>query len=138
MVLCSDVAVQIYAHLSWTTIDRHPRIGETERDLLRRFLPTRAHKHGARVLALGIVSDHLHLVLEIPGEFNVPKMVQSMKGASARVANRDPDVSKTGLRWARGYDFRSVSPKALKRAVAYVNGQGSRHPDAVISTKARG
>ena len=33
---------------------------------------------------------------------------------------------------AQGYDFRSVSPKALERAVAYVTGQDSRHPDAVI------
>ena len=131
------MAIQLYAHLSWTTVDRHPMIGVTEREFLRSFLPAQAHRHGASVLALGVVSDHLHLVLEIPGEFNVPKMVQSMKGASARVANRDPEVSKTGLRWARGYDLRSVSPKALKRAVAYVNGQDSHHPDAVISTKAR-
>ena len=108
-------------------------IGVTERDFLARFLTARAGKHGAKVLALGIVSDHLHLILEIPGEFNVPKMVQSMKGASARVANRDPDVSKTGLRWARGYDFRSVSPRLLRSAVAYVNGQDSRHPEAAIS-----
>ena len=107
-------------------------IGVTERDFLKRFLPARAAKHGAEVLALGVVADHLHFILEIPGEFNVAKMVQSMKGASARVANRDPEVSKTGLRWARGYDFRSVSPRALELAVAYVNGQNSRHPDAVI------
>ncbi len=126
------MAIQLYAHLSWTTVDRHPMIGVTEREFLRSFLPAQACRHGARVLALGIVSDHLHFVLEIPGEFNVSKMVQSMKGASARVANRDPEVSLTGLRWARGYDFRSVSPRALRRAIAYVNEQDSRHPESRI------
>ena len=126
------MAIQLYAHLSWTAVDRHSMLGVTERAFLRNFLTAQARRYDARVLALGVVSDHLHLVLEIPGEFNVPRMVQAMKGASARVANRDASISKTGLRWARGYDFRSVSPRALRRAIAYVNGQDSRHPDLAI------
>jgi REP element-mobilizing transposase RayT len=121
------MAIQLYTHLSWTTVDRRPMIGVKELEFLRRFLPARVSQHGVKILAMGAVSDHVHLILTLPGEFNVPKMVQALKGASARIANRDPEVSTTGLRWERGYDLRST-------AIQYVNNQASRHPDSAIST----
>ena len=110
-------------------------IGDPEVRFLKQFLPARTRQLGADVLAIGIVCDHVHLIQQLPGEFNVPKLVQSLKGASARIANRDPAISLTGLRWARGYDFRSLGPRALRRAIDYVKNQAARHPDSAISPR---
>ena len=126
------MAITLFVHLTWTTLDRRPMIGVSEAKFLRGFIPARAHTFGAKTLAMGIVQDHLHVILEIPGEFNIPKMVQSLKGASSCIINRESNVSQTRIRWCSGYDLRSVSPSHLPAAIAYVKGQGDRHPDLSI------
>ncbi len=100
------MTTQLYVHLTWTTAHRHSMIGPRERNFLRDFLPAACREHGATVFAVGIVSDHVHMILSLPSEVSIPKLVQRLKGASARNANRDDKVSRTGIRWARGYDLR--------------------------------
>jgi REP element-mobilizing transposase RayT len=124
--------VVILVHLSWTTYRRMPMIGHTEARFLQRFLPAEAQRHGAQVLAMGIVGDHVHLILRLPSSYDVPRMVQGLKGASARLVNRDPR-SRVGLRWASGYHATSLSPRRLARAIAYVRGQAERHPELAIT-----
>ncbi len=118
----------LYAHLTWTTFRRKPLIDGGVAIFLRKFLPATARRCGADLLAVGIVNDHVHALLLLPSQIDVPKLVQALKGASARVANRDGIVTGEKLRWANGYDLRSVSPQALDRARAYVESQEAKHP----------
>ena len=120
--------VRIYVHLSWTTFARLPLITPQVSDFLRRFLLAEAKRHGARVIELGIVRDHVHVVLELPPAFDVPRLVQGLKGASARIANRDGVAGHESLQWAQGYDLRSVGLRQLPAVVAYVRQQSRRHP----------
>jgi REP element-mobilizing transposase RayT len=122
----------LFVHLSWTTVRRMPMVGLSEARFLGRFLPAEAKRLGAAVIATGMVCDHVHLVLRIPGRIDMPRLVQGLKGASARLANKDQTISLTGLRWAHGYHLVSVSPRNLQAAVAYVKGQSGRHPDRAI------
>jgi REP element-mobilizing transposase RayT len=122
----------LFVHLSWATFRRMPMVGLSEARFLGRFLPAEARRQGAAVVAMGMVCDHVHLVLRIPGRIDMPRLVQGLKGASARLANQDQTISLTGLRWAHGYHLVSVSPRNVKAAVAYVTGQRARHPDRAI------
>lgn len=124
----------LFVHLSWTTFRRMPMVGPTEARFLGRFLPAEARRHGATTIALGMVCDHVHLILRLPGRLDLPRLVQGLKGASARLANQDERISRTGLRWAHGYHLVSVSPRNLRPAVEYVRGQSGRHPDRAIPT----
>ncbi len=94
-------------------------------DFLRRFLPREAKRHGARLLASGIVADHVHVVLQLPPVTN-PRLIQGLKGASARLANRDGLMPRAPLRWAEGYDLRSVGVRQLGTVLAYVENQAAR------------
>ena len=107
-------------------------IGPRERAFLREFLPAEASRPGAGVLAVGMVSDHVHLLLQLPAAFDVPRLVQGLKGASARLASKDAAKSLVGLRWAKGYHAVSVSPGALADTIVYVRTQAQRHPDRAI------
>src|SRR5437016_1311943 len=80
---------RFYAHLSWTTWARLPLIDERVAHFLGPFLLAEAKRHGARVMEMGIVRDHVHLLLELPPVYDAPRLVQGLKGASARIANRD-------------------------------------------------
>src|SRR5207249_3752076 len=78
------VPVRLYVHLTWTTLQRQPLINHGVADFLRRFLPREAKRHGARLLASGVVADHVHVVLQLPPVTNIPRLIQGLKGASAR------------------------------------------------------
>ncbi len=126
------VPVRLYALLTWTTQRRLPLIHLEAAAFLRRVLPTIASRHGTRVIELGIVRNHVHVVLELPPRPDVPRLVQGLKGASARIANRDGIMTRAKLRWADGYDLRSLGVRDLKRAINYVRAQSERHPDVAL------
>jgi REP element-mobilizing transposase RayT len=119
--------VRIYAHLSWITFARAPLITERVAEFLCRFLLEEATRHGARAIEIGVVRDHVHMLIELPAAFDVPRMVQGLKGASARLANRDGYAGHTPIKWASGYDLRSVGLKQLRNVAEYVRGQEGRH-----------
>ena len=124
--------VVFFAFLTWKTFRCMPMIGVREAAFLNRFLPAEVRRHGASMIALGMVRDHVHMVLRLPGQIDLPRLVQGLKGASARLINRDARNSLTGLRWAAGYSAYSVSPRNLDAVVRYVKGQATRHPDRAI------
>jgi len=124
--------VILFVHLTWTTYLRKPMIGPGEARFLGRFLPAEAQRHGAQVIAMGMVSDHVHLILRLPATWDLPRLVQGLKGASARLATQDQAISGRSLRWARGYHAQSVGPRQLSFAVEYVKRQAQRHPERAI------
>src|SRR6266702_4773699 len=101
-------------------------------EFLRRMLPTIAHRHATTILGIGIVRNHVHLVLDLPPLVDVPRLVQGLKGASARIANRDGVMPRAKLQWATGYDLRSVGVRDVRRAITYVRSQNQRHPDMAL------
>ncbi len=124
--------VRIYALLTWTTLRRLPLIHTSAAAFLHRLLPEIARRHGTRVIELGIVRNHVHLVIELSPRIDIPRLVQGLKGASARIANRDGVMPRARLRWANGYDLRSLGTRDLSRAIRYVRTQAERHPELAI------
>ena len=118
---------RFYAHLSWTTWARLPLIDENVANFLGPFLLAEAKRHGARVVEIGIVRDHVHLLVELPPVYDAPRLVQGLQGASARIANRDGHAGRGSLRWEKGYDFRSVGIRQLAGVTAYVRDQELKH-----------
>ncbi len=119
--------VSIYAHLSWTCWARLPLIDQPVAEFLLPFLLGEAKRHGARVIEIGVVPNHVHLLLELPPAYDVPRLVQGLKGASARLANRDGHSRNKSLRWDSGYDLRSVGMKQLPQVANYVRLQELKH-----------
>jgi putative transposase len=124
--------VRLFALLTWTTLRRVPLIHAGAATFLRQMLPAIAERHGTRVIEIGIVRNHVHLVIELPPRPDIPRLVQGLKGASARIANRDGVMPRAPLRWADGYDLRSLGVRDLRQAIAYVQDQSVRHPELAI------
>ena len=124
--------VRLYGLLTWTTLRRLPLIHQNVAGFLRRVLPRIAERHNVRVVEIGIVSNHVHVIVELSPCPDIPRLVQGLKGASARIANRDGYMPRARLRWAAGYDFRSLGVRDLQRAIAYVRDQARRHPELAI------
>jgi putative transposase len=130
--------ITLYALLTWTTRDRAPLIDAAGAAFLRTFLPKAAELRRARVISMSVVQDHVHVLLYLDGLIDIPQLVQRLKGASARIANRDHVLGTVQLRWAKGYDLRSVSPRAVPAAEAYLASQSLRHPGLAIIESVEG
>src|SRR5437867_11780216 len=124
--------VRLYGLLTWTTWRRLPLLHLVVAEFLRRVLPEIARRHDARIVEMGIVRNHVHLIVELSSRPDLPRLVQGLKGASARIANRDGCMPRARLRWADGYDLRSLSVRDLARAIRYVRTQATRHPELAV------
>jgi len=130
------MGARLYLHVTWTTLNRLPLISESVRRFLDGFLRTKAKQHRTNVLAVGMVSDHVHMVVEVEPVFDLPALMQGLKGASARIANRDGHAELRPLQWSAGYDARTVGVSQLRSVINYVTTQASHHPDRAIPGKA--
>ncbi len=75
--------VRLYAHLTWTVLRRLPLLNPEVARFLDRFLRQEAARHSARVLATGIVSNHVHAIVQLPPVIDIPRLVQGLKGGNS-------------------------------------------------------
>jgi putative transposase len=116
----------------WTTRERKATIDLGVARFLERFLPAVARQERAGVHALGIVQTHIHLLLQLHPTTSIPRLMQRLKGGSSVLANREGHARQYPLRWTRGYNIVSVSPRALPAVRAYVLGQARHHANEAI------
>ncbi len=100
--------------------------GERAR-FLERYLQATARHYRARVLAIGMVSTHVHVLMRFEPVTVLCEVVQALKGGSATVANREIREGPP-LRWARGYSMHTLSERSLEAVRAYLGRQVEHHP----------
>jgi REP element-mobilizing transposase RayT len=122
---------KLFVHITWTTRDRAPLIDLTLARFLTRFLRQVGAQERARVLEIGMVADHVHILVRLHPTTAIPRLMQRMKGGSA-VLGTTPTPGHSGLRWAKGYSLHSVNPKQLGSVRDYLRAQPSRHPHLAI------
>lgn len=124
---------RLLVHIVWTTRDRAPILDLPRARFLAENLPVIVRQERGRVLAIGIVATHVHLIIRLHPTTSLPRLLQRLKGGTAHRINTDTDCPGPTLRWAKGYSVTSVSPDNLGRALTYVRCQHRRHPDQAIS-----
>ena len=123
---------RLYVHIVWTTRGRERSIDAPVARFLARFLPAVARQERTGLHALGIVRTHVHVLQQLHPTTNISNLLQRLKGGSSVLANREGHAGVRPLRWAKGCNIESVSPRALDAARAYVLNQPQHHPDKAI------
>jgi putative transposase len=125
---------RIHVHVTWTTRQREPLIDAAAMGILERLLPSIARQERAVVLELGVVRTHVHLLLRLDPTTCIPRLLQRLKGGSSVIVNRERgSTARCALRWAKGYNIDSISPRAVPAVRAYVRDQAIRHPEQAIA-----
>jgi putative transposase len=123
----------IYFHILWSTRDHRRLITRDGARFLDRTLRTIAEQERTRVLALGIVTTHVHLLVRAHPMTAVPRLLQRLKGASSALAGRAlRQTPGRQLQWAPGYTIHTVSPSVVAKLADYVRNQAVRHPREAI------
>jgi putative transposase len=83
-----------------------------------------------RIIAMEVMPDHVHMLIEAPPKFSPTKIIQTLKGISARRMREEfleeikKHIWKEGTLWATGYYVGSVSDKATTEMVEeYIKNQ---------------
>jgi len=120
---------RLFYHLVWTTRERRPLLDASAFRFLERYLKSVARQEHARILALGVVRTHVHVLFEARTTTALPRLVQRFKGGSSALINREGHAEgPVPVRWARGYAIHTVGTRGLSAARAYVANQGAHHP----------
>ena len=106
-------------------------IDAATRAFLQEYFRKIAVQERATIVSLGFLQTHVHLLIRTGPRFDLPRLVQLLKGGSSHAASRQPG-NLLGLRWNREYSVTSVSPKLVPQAVAYIESQDGRHPSEAI------
>ena len=123
---------QTYYHVIWGTKHREQLINEEREELIRTSLLSTAIEHDAIVRAVGVMPDHVHVVMSIPPKCAVAELIGRMKGLSSRRANMTGDGRAGGFAWQPEYGVFTFGHRALDDIVSYVENQREIHARRLI------
>ncbi len=117
---------KLYAHLIFSTKNRHPFLDDAIRPRAHAYLATVIRNLDSPWVVVGGIADHVHILFDM-GKMHAPvHFVEHVKRESSKF------VKTLGARyrdfyWQRGYGMFSVSPRDRDEADAYVRGQEEHH-----------
>jgi len=116
----------LYPHCVWATWDRLPLLTEALDAPVQAVVRDKCRELGRVPLALGGVTDHLHLLVRFPTTLPVATLVQAVKGASSHLVTH---VLHLGgfFKWQGGYGACTVQPDGLATVQAYIAHQQAHH-----------
>ena len=129
----SSLGVQVVA-VNFAVKYRHAIFteGKVKRRVIESFRETESEygpRNGLRILELGVDKDHVHLVFQWGPGISLSKIIQLLKGRSARdVLRAFPDLKTNkfwgGHMWSPAYHFLTTGTADLKHHLEYVQSQG--------------
>ena len=117
--------LSLHYHIVFSTKDRRFYIKDEWKSRLFRFLAGCVREAGGKPLAVGGVSDHVHLLIGMKSTQTVAGLVKDVKTASTRWVH-----SQIELRvfcWQTGYAAFTVSPSAVDSVRKYIERQEIQH-----------
>ena len=110
-------------HCVFSTKDRAPLIPEDRQQKIWAYLCGILKNIQVPLLAVGGVSNHVHLLMALPPTHNLAKVICDLKANSSRWLN------ESGMRfaWQEGYGAFSVSPSRIDAVKRYIRNQGKHH-----------
>ena len=110
-------------HLVFSTKNRESSIPEEMLEKLWAYMSGIADNHHIGTLAIGGISNHVHLLLAIPQTITVASAINALKANSSRWMH---DHAKH-FEWQKGYGAFSVSPSQSGAVKEYIRTQAAHH-----------
>ncbi len=120
---------RLLVHVVWATRGRRRALPEEFDADLAAIVGSKARATGCLLLAAGIASDHVHVLVQVASTIALADAVQCLKGATAHDINRHARLPAQ-LLWQAGYWAESLSPADLAPLARYVREQRRHHDDS--------
>jgi REP element-mobilizing transposase RayT len=83
-----------------------------------------ARRNSMVALAVGGTTNHMHLLLSLPGSMPMSKAIQLVKAGSSKFLN---EQTKARFEWQEGYGAFTVSVSQKEVTANYIRGQEEHH-----------
>ena len=116
---------RLYYHIVTATYRRYPLITPRLEPMLYAALRSKTDAVGGRLVRIGGITDHVHMVVALPPTLSVSQFARAAKSGSCyRMRQR---VSPDAFRWQSGYGAFTVSPRHMEPLIDYVAHQKEPH-----------
>jgi putative transposase len=122
-----------YVHCVFSTKDRKNLVPRELQEKLWAYLLGIANNLGVKTLAVGGMSNHIHILAGIPTKMPVAELVQKLKANSSRWMGEH----NVEFQWQGGYGAFSVSPSLLATVQAYIRNQEEHHKKRTFEDELR-
>jgi putative transposase len=117
---------QLTYHVVFATKYRKPSIRDDVRERLYEYIGGTIRSKKGRLLQIGGVLDHVHILAHMSASLAVADVVRDIKANSSRWMNEQPEVTET-FEWQKGYGAFTVSYSQIEIFRAYIQNQQEHH-----------
>lgn len=129
----SHAQYDIQIHIVWTTKYRYRvlvnKIAERVREIIRR----ECNSMGVEIIKGSVGKEHIHLLVSIPPSMSVSRIVQQIKGKTAKILLGEYKELRKRYwgrnLWARGYFCRSVGYITQEVVKEYIENQQDEYEE---------
>jgi putative transposase len=124
----SNIVFQCAFHVVWCPKYRRRVLGGRIEERLKQLVREVVEEKGAWLVALEVMPDHVHLLVEVDPQFGVHKLVKAIKGRTSRVLREEfPSLrSRLPTLWTNSYFVATSGGAPLWAVQRYVEQQKSR------------
>jgi putative transposase len=115
-----------YFHCIFATKERRPLITPPLQERLYPYIGGIARENELKLLEIGGVADHIHLLLSLPATISISKALQLVKGGSSKWIH-DTFPEHRLFAWQEKYGAFTVSVSQLENVVEYIRNQEEHH-----------
>ena len=121
----------VAVHFVWATWDRSPLVTDAIARDLYKYVEAVCSDDHCKVLAIGGMPDHVHLLVLLSGTVTMANFVRHVKGGSLRsVAKRL--TPGEWFAWQGSYGAFSVSQANIPKVIAYIQNQKQHHAKGTL------
>ncbi len=116
------IDMHVISHVKSTS----PRMQPDDLPRIFAYIGGILRKLGSIPLAIGGVSDHIHIVMSLSPNMALSNLMRTIKSYSSKwIKSLSPQYAT--FAWQDGYGAFSISPSILEKVIQYVKNQESHH-----------
>ena len=122
----ANTYTQCYFHLVFAVQHRNALINIEWKDNLEKYITGIVQNHRHKMLAIGSMSDHIHILIGYNLNHLIPDLVEEIK-TSTNLWIRNNKLSKFKFDWQKGYGAFTISHSQIDNVIKYILGQEEHH-----------
>ncbi|MBK9359035.1 MAG: IS200/IS605 family transposase [Bacteroidales bacterium] len=122
----ANTYTQFYVHLVFSVKSREALINKAWKDNLEKYITGIVQANGHKLIAIGCMPDHIHILIGYNVNQLIPDLVEKIK-TSSNAWIKENRFSKFRFEWQRGYGAFSYSRLQMDNVVRYVLNQEEHH-----------
>ncbi len=122
----ANTFTQIHIHTVFSVQNRMSLINKSWQERLYKYIISIIQKHGHKVLAIGGIPDHIHILFGFRPTQALSNLIQEVKRDSSEWINKER-LTMGRFSWQEGYGAFSYSKSNIAQVINYIVTQEEHH-----------